>query len=365
MLSELETLGGVSADTRARLAAAAFSHTARYDGAISNYLTSDDGDCDFPEMLNLQFKKRDAMRYGENPHQRAAFYQDRRPTPGTLAAAKKLQGKTLSFNNVADADAALECVAAFKEPACVIVKHGNPCGAALAEHLLEAYERAYATDPSSAFGGIIAFNRALDGETAGAIIERQFVEVIVAPTITADASEILAGKPNVRALESGNSDPKTFVQQNFKRVSGGLLVQDQDRGDIRDSTFEVASQRSPTTEERRDLLFAWKVAKYVKSNAIVFAADQRTIGVGAGQMSRVYSAKIASLKAREQRLQITGSVMASDAFFPFRDAVDVAAAEGITAIIEPGGSVRDEEVIAAANEHQMAMIFTGMRHFRH
>ena len=236
---------------------------------------------------------------------------------------------------------------------------------ALAEHLLEAYERAYATDPSSAFGGIIAFNRALDGETAGAIIERQFVEVIVAPTITADASEILAGKPNVRALESGNSDPKTFVQQNFKRVSGGLLVQDQDRGDIRDSTFEVASQRSPTTEERRDLLFAWKVAKYVKSNAIVFATDQRTIGVGAGQMSRVYSARIAGLKARDQQLQIAGSVMASDAFFPFRDAIDAAALEGITAIIEPGGAVRDEEVIAAANEHQMAMIFTGMRHFRH
>ena len=365
VLSELETLGGVSADTRARLAAAAFSHTARYDGVISNYLTSDDGDRDFPAILNLQFKKCDAMRYGENPHQRAAFYQDRKPAPGTLAAARKIQGKTLSFNNVADADAALECVAAFKEPACVIVKHGNPCGVALAEHLLEAYERAYATDPSSAFGGIIAFNRALDGATAAAIIENQFVEVIVATTITADASEILAGKPNVRVLESGSPGPKTFVQQNFKRVSGGLLVQDQDRGDIRDSGFEVASQRSPTTEERRDLLFAWKVAKYVKSNAIVFAADQRTIGVGAGQMSRVYSARIAGLKARDQHLQITGSVMASDAFFPFRDAIDAAAAEGITAIIEPGGSLRDEEVIAAANEHQMAMIFTGMRHFRH
>ena len=365
VLSELEILGGVSADTRARLAAAAFSHTARYDGVISNYLTSDKGDCDFPAILNLQFKKRDAMRYGENPHQRAAFYQDRIPAPGTLAAARKIQGKTLSFNNVADADAALECVAAFKEPACVIVKHGNPCGVALAEHLLEAYERAYATDPSSAFGGIIAFNRTLDGTTAAAIIERQFVEVIVATTITADAGEILAGKPNVRVLECGNPHPKTFVQQNFKRVSGGLLVQDQDHGDIRDSRFEVASQRLPTTEERRDLLFAWKVTKFVKSNAIVFAAEQRTIGVGAGQMSRVYSAKIAGLKARDQRLQIAGSVMASDAFFPFRDAVDAAALEGITAIIEPGGSLRDEEVIAAANEHQMAMIFTGMRHFRH
>jgi len=365
VLSELETLGGVSAETRARLAAAAFSHTAHYDGVISNYLTSDDVDCDFPATLNLQFNKRDALRYGENPHQRAAFYQDRRPAPGTLAAARKIQGKTLSFNNVADADAALECVAAFKESACVIVKHSNPCGVALAEHPLEAYERAYATDPSSAFGGIIAFNRALDSGTAEAIIERQFVEVIIANTITADASEILAGKPNVRVLESGNLSPKTFVQKIFKRVSGGLLVQDQDHDDIRDSKFKVVSQRSPTTEERHDLLFAWKVAKYVKSNAIVFAVDQRTIGVGAGQMSRVYSAKIAGLKARDQRLEITGSVMASDAFFPFRDAIDVAAAEGITAIIEPGGSLRDEEIIAAADEHQMAMIFTGMRHFRH
>jgi phosphoribosylaminoimidazolecarboxamide formyltransferase/IMP cyclohydrolase len=365
VLSELETLGGVSADTRARLAAAAFSHTARYDGVISNYLTSHGGDRDFPAILNLQFKKCDAMRYGENPHQRAAFYQDQRPAPGTLAAARKIQGKTLSFNNVADADAALECVAEFEEPACVIVKHGNPCGVALAEHLLEAYERAYATDPSSAFGGIIAFNRTLNDATAAAIIERQFVEVIVATTITAAASELLAGNPNIRVLESGNPGPKTFVQQDFKRVSGGLLVQDQDCSDINDSGFEVASERSPTTEERRDLMFAWKVAKYVKSNAIVFAADQRTIGVGAGQMSRVYSAKIAGLKARDQNFQITGSVMASDAFFPFRDAIDAAAAEGITAIIEPGGSLRDEEVIAAANEHQMAMMFTGMRHFRH
>jgi phosphoribosylaminoimidazolecarboxamide formyltransferase/IMP cyclohydrolase len=366
VLSELQTLGGVSASTRARLAAAAFSHTARYDGAISNYLTSDDGDCDFPAMLNLQFRKRDVLRYGENPHQRAAFYQDQTLAPGTLAAARKIQGKTLSFNNIDDANAALECVATFKELACVIVKHGNPCGVALAEHPLEAYERAYTTDPSSAFGGIIAFNCALDGVTAAAIIERQFVEVIIATTITADASEILAAKPNVRALESGNlSSPKTFVQQNFKRVSGGLLIQDQDHGDIGDSGYEVASQRSPTTGERRDLLFAWKVAKYVKSNAIVYAADQRTIGVGAGQMSRVYSARIAGLKARDQGLRITGSVMASDAFFPFRDAIDVAAAEGITAIIEPGGSLRDEEVISAANEHQIAMIFTGMRHFRH
>jgi phosphoribosylaminoimidazolecarboxamide formyltransferase/IMP cyclohydrolase len=365
VLSELKTLGGVSADTRVRLAAAAFSHTARYDGIISNYLTSDDGDCDFPAILNLQFKKRDAMRYGENPHQRAAFYQDRRPAPGTLAAARKVQGKTLSFNNVADADAALECVAAFKKPACVIVKHGNPCGVALAEHLLEAYERAYETDPSAAFGGIIAFNRALDGTTAAAIIERQFVEVIIATTITEDASEILAGKPNVRVLENGSPSAETFVQKNFKRVSGGLLVQDQDYGDIRDSMFEIASQRLPTTRERRDLLFSWTVAKYVKSNAIVFAANQRTIGVGAGQMSRVYSARIACLKARDQHFQITGSVMASDAFFPFRDAIDAAAAEGVTAIIQPGGSLRDEEVIAAVNEHQMAMIFTGMRHFRH
>ena len=365
VLNELETLGGVSADTRARLAAAAFSHTANYDGVISNYLTSNNGVSDFPAILNLQFKKRDDMRYGENPHQRAAFYQDRRPAPGTLAAARKIQGKTLSFNNVADADAALECVAAFKEPACVIVKHGNPCGVALAEHLLGAYERAYATDPSSAFGGIIAFNQTLDGGTAAAIIGHQFVEVIIATAISANASHILAGKPNIRVLESGKPDPKTFIQNNFKRVSGGLLVQDHDHDDIRDSEFKIASERTPTTEEHRDLLFAWKVAKYVKSNAIVFAADQRTIGIGAGQMSRVYSAKIAGLKARDHRFQINQSVMASDAFFPFRDAIDAAAAEGITAIIQPGGSLRDDEIIAAADEHQLAMIFTGMRHFRH
>jgi phosphoribosylaminoimidazolecarboxamide formyltransferase/IMP cyclohydrolase len=365
VLNELETLGGVSADTRARLAAVAFSHTAHYDGVISNYLTNDSGDCDFPEILKLQFKKRNTMRYGENPHQRAAFYQDQMPAPGTLATAKKIQGKTLSFNNVADADAALECVTAFEESACVIVKHSNPCGVAIAEQPQQAYERAYATDPSSAFGGIIAFNRPLDGATAAAIIERQFVEVIIATTITADAREILSGKPNVRVLECTSPGPRTFVQQNFKRVSGGLLVQDQDHSDVRDLEFKIASQRSPTTEEYRDLLFAWKVAKFVKSNAIVFAADQRTIGVGAGQTSRVYSAKIAGLKACDQRLQITGSVMASDAFFPFRDAIDAAAGEGVTAVIEPGGSLRDEEVIAAADEYQMAMIFTGMRHFRH
>jgi phosphoribosylaminoimidazolecarboxamide formyltransferase/IMP cyclohydrolase len=363
VLNELETSGGVSDDTRARLAATAFSHTAQYDGTISNYLTGDDND--FPSTLNLQFKKRDAVRYGENPHQRAAFYQDQTPARGSLAAARTIQGKSLSFNNYADADAALECVAEFDETACVIVKHGNPCGVAIADDLQEAYTRAYETDPFSAFGGIIAFNRALDDTTAAAIIECQFVEVIIAPTITAKASEILAGRPNVRVLESATPGPHTFVQKNFKRVSGGLLVQDHDHGGTRDLEFEIVSQRLPTTEERRDLLFAWKVAKHVKSNAIVFAAEQRTIGVGAGQMSRVYSAKIASLKAHDQRFQVTGSVMASDAFFPFRDAIDTAAESGITAIIEPGGSLRDKEVIAAVNQHQMAMIFTGVRHFRH
>jgi phosphoribosylaminoimidazolecarboxamide formyltransferase/IMP cyclohydrolase len=365
VIDELKNFGGISVATRARLAAAAFSHTAHYDGVISNYLTSTGGNNNFPRVLNLQFEQRDVLRYGENPHQRAAFYQDQKPAPGTLAASRQTQGKMLSFNNVADADAALECVTTFRNTACVIVKHGNPCGVAVADNLIDAYDRAYTTDPTSAFGGIIAFNRELDSATAAAIIERQFVEVIIATGIAPAATEVLAAKPNIRVLESGDNHPDAFIHQNFKRVSGGLLVQNQDGGQIADSELKVVSQRPPTIAERRDLLFAWKVVKFVKSNAIVFAANQRTIGVGAGQMSRVYYAKIAAIKARDQNLEVAGSVMASDAFFPFRDSIDAAAENRVTAIIEPGGSIHDDDVIASANEHEMAMVFTGMRHFRH
>ena len=364
VLNELETLRGISASTRARLAGIAFSHTARYDGLISNYLTTEENS-EYPAVLNLQFQKIDAMRYGENPHQTAAFYQDHLPMPGTLATARKVQGKAMSYNNVADANAALECVSAFDNPACVIVKHGNPCGVAVASNLQEAYQMAYQTDPTSAFGGIIAFNEGLDGATAQSIIENQFVEVIIAPKLTSEARDVVAGKPNIRVMESDYPTTKTFVHKDFQPISGGLLVQDHDHGTIREADLEVVSQRLPTEEEHRDLLFAWKVAKYVKSNAIVLAVNQQTIGIGAGQMSRVYSAKIANLKARDQGLRITESVMASDAFFPFRDAIDAAADAGIRAIIQPGGSLRDEEIVNAANLHQMAMIFTRMRHFRH
>jgi len=364
VLDELENLGGVSASTRARLAKIAFSHTAQYDGAISNYLTTN-ADSAYPEVLNLQFRKSADMRYGENPHQNAAFYQEQKPRPGTLASAQQIQGKALSFNNICDADAGLECVSAFEETACAIIKHGNPCGVAVSDSPVNAYELAYQTDPTSAFGGIIAFNRALDQTTARAIVERQFVELVIAPKVTTDAQEILQSKPNVRVLEGIDPNPNTFIQHTFKRVSGGLLVQEHDHGLVQGQGLEVVSKRSPTDEERLDLLFAWKVAKYVKSNAIVLALNQVTVGVGAGQMSRVDSAKIASLKAREQNLQVSGSVMASDAFFPFPDVVDMAAAAGIKAIIQPGGSVRDDEIVDAVNKNQLTMIFTRMRHFRH
>lgn len=353
----------LSAKTRFNLALTSFEHTARYDTAIATYLSNLSGE-EFQGTLNLQFYRKQTMRYGENPHQHAAFYQEKNPESGTIAAAKQLQGKELSYNNIADADAALECVKSFEKPTCVIVKHSNPCGVAEADNINEAYDKAYATDPTSAFGGIIAFNRELDEQTAAAIVSRQFVEVIIAPSVSAAAQAVLADKANVRVLESGtwNAEAKSF---DYKRVNGGLLVQDKDLGKITAADLKIVSKRAPTEQELADLLFAWKVAKFVKSNAIVYSKQAQTIGVGAGQMSRVYSAKIAGIKANDAGLEVPGSVMASDAFFPFRDGIDAAAEAGITAIIHPGGSMRDAEVIAAADENNIAMVFTGMRHFRH
>lgn len=365
-LTELKSSqNSISRKTRFKLALKSFEHTAKYDTAISVYLGKIN-DNQFPETLNLQFHHIQTMRYGENPHQKAAFYQENNPTSGTIAASEQLQGKELSYNNIADADAALECVKSFEElPSCVIVKHANPCGVAQSESILNAYDLAYQTDPTSAFGGIIAFNRELDKETADAIIHRQFVEVIIAPTISASAQAVLAAKPNVRVLQTGIWSSGNKPEFDFKRVAGGLLVQDKDFGRIAAAEVKVVSKRAPTEQEMTDLLFAWKVAKFVKSNAIVYCRDKRTIGVGAGQMSRVYSAKIAGIKAADENLEVKGSVMASDAFFPFRDGIDSAAEAGITAVIQPGGSMRDEEVIAAADENDMAMVLTGMRHFRH
>ena len=366
VIVELRTNNGISSTTRRRLAAAAFAQTARYDSIISDYLLgTHTEDNPFPEILGLQFLKHSAMRYGENPHQAAALYRDPVPMSGSLTAATLIQGRALSFNNVADADTALECVNAFEDIGCVIVKHTNPCGVSIADNTLQAYEQAFATDPTSAFGGIIAFNRALDENTATAILDRQFVEVIIAPSITLEARTRLAEKENIRVLESGPTDSRTFNHLSLRRVSGGLLVQTQDLGTIAETYLRSMTQRTANAEELRDLLFAWRVGKFVKSNAIVYAAKQQTIGIGAGQMSRVYSARIAAIKAADERLEVRGAVMASDAFFPFRDSIDAAAEAGITAVIQPGGSVRDDEVIAAADEHGMAMVFTGMRHFRH
>jgi phosphoribosylaminoimidazolecarboxamide formyltransferase/IMP cyclohydrolase len=306
------------------------------------------------------------MRYGENPHQQAAFYVEPVLEVGDVACARQLQGKELSFNNIADADAALECVKQFAEgPACVIVKHANPCGVALGHSLLEAYDRAYRTDPTSAFGGIIAVNQALDVLTARAIVDRQFVEVILAPVVSDEALGVLAEKKNIRLLACGDWPLRAVRALDYKRVSGGLLVQERDAGTVDAGQVRVVSRRHPAEAELHDLMFAWKVAKFVKSNAIVYAQAGMTIGIGAGQMSRVYSARIAAIKAADEGLEVRGAVMASDAFFPFRDGIDAAAAAGITAVIQPGGSVRDQEVIAAADEHGMAMVFTGMRHFRH
>ena len=355
----------LSHQTRFNLALKSFEHTARYDTAIATYLGAINS-IRFPQTLNLQFYHNQTLRYGENPHQNAAFYREKAPVSGTIAAATQLQGKELSYNNIADADAALECVKTFNDkPTCVIVKHANPCGVAQADDLLTAYDKAYATDPTSAFGGIIAFNRELDGQTAAEIIKRQFVEVIIAPTLTPAALTVLAEKQNIRVLACGVWPSVTEPSLDFKRVAGGLLIQDKDLGEITSSDLKIVSKRAPTEQELADLLFAWKVAKFVKSNAIVYCKNGQTIGVGAGQMSRVYSAKIAGIKAADEGLIVVGSAMASDAFFPFRDGIDAAAEAGITAIIQPGGSMRDNEVIDAADEHNIAMVFTGMRHFRH
>jgi phosphoribosylaminoimidazolecarboxamide formyltransferase/IMP cyclohydrolase len=359
--------GSTSLKTRFNLAIKAYEHTAAYDGAIANYFGRlvEGGSADFPRTFNTQFIKAQEMRYGENPHQKAAFYVERNPQEVGIASAKQLQGKELSYNNVADTDAALETVKSFSEPACVIVKHANPCGVAVAESIKHAYDLAYSTDSESAFGGIIAFNRELDAETAKAIVERQFVEVIIAPSVSAEAIEIVKAKQNVRLLATGEWNTVRVKGLDYKRVNGGLLVQERDDGIITENDLKIVTQRAPTAVEIQDLLFAWKVAKFVKSNAIIYAKNKHTIGVGAGQMSRVNSARIAAIKAEHAGLQVAGSVMASDAFFPFRDGIDNAAKVGIAAVIQPGGSMRDAEVIAAADEHGMAMVFTGMRHFRH
>ena len=366
LIRELAANGGnVSLATRFQLAQKAFTHTASYDSAISNYLTALDSDYrrkDFPDSLNLNFTLSQPLRYGENPHQKAAFYRDESNTPGSLANYRQLQGKELSYNNIADTDAAWECVKTFDSPACVIVKHANPCGIAVAETVLRAYQLAFATDPISAFGGIIAFNRAVDKDTADAVL-KQFVEVVIAPEITPDAQQLLAQKNNIRVLlvplQTGHN---TY---DLKRVGGGLLVQTPDIQNIAVSDLKIVTKLQPSPQQLNDLLFAWRAAKFVKSNAIVFCRNGQTIGIGAGQMSRVDSARIASIKAQQAGLTLAQSVVASDAFFPFRDGLDVVVEAGAAAIIQPGGSIRDQEVIAAADEHGVTMAFTGVRHFRH
>jgi len=381
--------GGTGFALRQRLAAKTYAHTAAYDAMVTEWLTrqaganaadaaapagapaggaSASGDpaaSPFPARLDLRFEKTLDLRYGENPHQRGAFYADRAARGESVATARQVQGKELSYNNIADADTALECVRQFAEPACVIVKHANPCGVALAASPREAYEQAYRTDPTSAFGGIIAFNRPLDAETARAIVERQFVEVIVAPGADEAALAVTKAKANVRVLLTGALGDAAPAGLEYRSVAGGLLVQDRDAGVVTREGLKVVTKRAPTAAELGDLLFAWRVCKYVKSNAIVYAKERLTTGIGAGQMSRVVSSRIAAMKAEDAKLTVRGAVMASDAFFPFRDGVDVAAEYGIAAVIQPGGSMRDAEVIAAADEHGMAMVFTGLRHFRH
>ena len=363
----LETLKteDMSIEYRRGLAAKAYAHTASYDTAITRYLSASLNEDILGERFLYSGGVSERLRYGENPHQDAAFYSDQGAPKGSLALAQQIQGKALSYNNIADTDAALECVKQFTVPACVIVKHANPCGVAIGDDISGAYERAFQTDPTSAFGGIIAFNRSLDAATARSIIDRQFVEVIVAPAIDEDALAIVAEKKNVRLLRTGEWPDTTNGGFDFKKVSGGLLVQTSDAGIVTESDLKVVTDKLPEPGQIKDMLFAWKVAKFVKSNAIVFCKDGMTIGVGAGQMSRVYSTKIAAIKAGDEGLSVEGSVMASDAFFPFRDGIDSAAEHGISAIIQPGGSMRDDEVIAAANEHGLTMVFTGMRHFRH
>jgi len=357
--------GSLSDKTRLSLAIKAYEHTASYDGAIANYfgcLVQEPADRQFPRTINFQYKHAQGMRYGENPHQNAAFYVEANLTDPGIASATQLQGKALSYNNIGDTDAALECVKQFEQPACVIVKHANPCGVATDANIHEAYQRAFSTDPESAFGGIIAFNRPLDAKTAQTIIDQQFVEVIIAPKVDAEANKIVASKANVRLLECGEWG-KSVYRLDYKRVNGGLLVQDVDANLYQ--SLNVVTELQPTEAQMQDLLFAWKIAKFVKSNAIVYAKNSMTIGVGAGQMSRINSARIAGIKAEHANLQVADSVMASDAFFPFRDGIDAAHEAGISAVIQPGGSMKDDEVIAAANTHGMSMIFTGMRHFRH
>ncbi len=369
--SVLESLRSddLSLEARRRLAAKAYAHTASYDAAITKYLSAALDDDPLGTRFLYAGNLVERMRYGENPHQDAAFYIDQQAPAGSLAKARQLQGKALSYNNIADSDAALECVKQFADPACVIVKHANPCGVAVASTVFDAYEKAFRTDPTSAFGGIIAFNRPLDAKTARTIIDRQFVEVIVAPSIEKDAAIETAEKKNVRVLEIGDWSAVGAASRRdaleFKKVGGGLLVQNSDLGRVTADDLKVVTELAPTPDQIKDLLFAWTVVKYVKSNAIIFCKDNMTIGVGAGQMSRVYSTKIAAIKAADEGLEVRGSVMASDAFFPFRDGIDAAAEHGISAIIQPGGSMRDDEVIEAANEHGLAMVFTGMRHFRH
>ena len=360
VLEQIRRHGKVPDEMRFELAKKAFAHTAAYDGAVANYLAS--RGAEFPDVLSLQFRKLQDLRYGENPHQHAAFYRDGRPVPGGLAGYRQLQGKELSYNNIADADAAWECVKQFDEPACVIVKHANPCGVAIAATAHDAYLKAFKTDPVSAFGGILAFNRALDRAAAQAI-GQQFAEVIIAPGVEPGAVEFFAGKANLRVLEVPLS--RDVQAHDFKRIAGGLLVQSTDAKPITQAQLKVVTKRAPDDAQLADLLFAWRVAQFVKSNAIVFCADGMTLGVGAGQMSRVDSVRIARLKADGAKLSLKGSVVASDAFFPFRDGVDVLADAGAAAVIQPGGSVRDDEVIAAADERGLAMVFTGVRHFRH
>jgi len=360
VLEEVRARGGVSDQMRFALATKAFAHTAAYDGAIANYLSS--LGTAYPKVLSLQFAKLQDLRYGENPHQSAAFYRDARPVAGGIASCRQVQGKELSYNNIADADAAWECVKSFAEPACVIVKHANPCGVGTGDSAQIAYDKAFRTDPTSAFGGILAFNRALD-EGAAAAIGRQFAEVIVAPRVEPAAMAVFAKKENLRVLEI----PLSHEHQahDYKRVGGGMLVQGADVARLEEKDLRVVTKKKPSASQVKDLLFAWRVAQFVKSNAIVFCRDGMTLGVGAGQMSRIDSARIASIKAANAKLQLAGSVVASDAFFPFRDGLDVVVEAGAIAVIQPGGSVRDDEVIAAADERGIAMVFTGIRHFRH
>ncbi len=366
LLEEMREYQGLSQETRFDLAIKAFEHTAAYDAAIANHFGTmvPGGRDQFPRTCNIQFIKVEDMRYGENPHQESAFYIDRHVTGHCIATAHQLQGKALSFNNIADADTALETVRQFDEPACVIVKHANPCGVSISSSLKESYERAFTTDPESAFGGVLAFNIELDAQTAKAIVNTQFAELIIAPKISAEAVEVVSEKKNLRVLECGELEEMAPDMQ-YRQVTGGMLLQDRDMGAVTPADLKIMTQRTPTEKEIADLLFTWKVAKMVKSNAIVYGKNGQTIGVGAGQMSRINSARIAAIKAEHAKLSIHGSCMASDAFFPFRDGIDYAAEVGVSCVIQPGGSMRDEETIAAADEHNMAMVFTGMRHFRH